>query len=113
MRKKLFPDGLFWENKIKILRKRPMCWGAIGFLLIIFTFLLGRSYREVLYQDETGKIILEGKITDKQYKESSYGGYWQITLKSVSVYRQQESESWSVEQREKRGGLPEEKYLII
>ena len=90
-----------------------MCWGAIGFLLIIFTFLLGRSYREVLYQNETGKIILEGKIADKQYKESSYGGYWQITLKSVSVYRQQESESWSVEQREKRGGLPEEKDLSI
>lgn len=90
-----------------------MCWGAIGFLLIIFTFLLGRSYREVLYQDETGKIILEGKITDKQYKESSYGGYWQITLKSVSVYRQQESESWSVEQREKRGVTPEEKDLSI
>ena len=86
-----------------------MCWGAIGFLLIIFTFLLGRSCREVLYQDETGKNILEGKITDKQYKESSYGGYWQITLKSVSVYRQQESEAWSVEEREKRGGLPEEK----
>lgn len=78
---------MLWEEKIKILRKRPMCWLAIGFLLIIFVFLFGRSYEEVLYQNEIEKTFLEGKIADKQYRESSYGGYWQITLKNVRVLR--------------------------
>lgn len=71
-----------------ILRKRPMCWLAIGFLLIISMFLVGRSYKEALYQEELGEIILEGKIVDKQYKDSGYGGYWQITLKNVKVLRE-------------------------
>ena len=31
---------------------------------------------------------MEGKITDKQYKESVYGDYWQITLKNVQVQDQ-------------------------
>ena len=90
---KINPDvnGLFGKKEIQILRKRPMCWAAIGFLLIIFIFLWGRSYEDVLYQNENEKVFLEGKITEKQYKESSYGGYWQITLKNVRVYEESKS----------------------
>ena len=68
-----------------MLGKRPMCWLAIGFLLIICIFLMGRSYKEVLYQENIGSVYLEGKIVDKQYKESVYGAYWQVTLKQVRV----------------------------
>ena len=87
---KINPDfnGLFGKKEIQILRKRPMCWAAIGFLLIISVFLWGRSYEDVLYQNENEKVFLEGKITEKQYKESSYGGYWQITLKNVRVWKE-------------------------
>ena len=67
-----------------------MCWLAIGFLLIISMFLAGRSYKEVLFQENIGQVYLEGEIVDKQYKESSYGGYWQITLKKVKVSVQEE-----------------------
>ena len=75
-----------WKN----LRKRPMCWLAIGFLLIICIFLLGRSYKEVLYQENIGSVYLEGRVVDKQYKESAYGNYWQVTLKQVKVLRNEE-----------------------
>ena len=73
-----------------LLRKRPMCWAAIGFLLILEFFILGRSYDEVLYQNETGTVLLEGTITDKQYKESAYGDYWQITVKKVRILQEPE-----------------------
>ena len=73
------------RQKTQMLRKRPMCWMAIGFLLIVSMFLVGRSYQEILNQEDLGNVYLEGKIVDKQYKESSYGGYWQITLKKVKV----------------------------
>lgn len=76
-------DGV--KKELKILGKRPMCWLAIGFLLIICGFLVGRSYKEVLYQENIGNVYLEGRIADKQYKESAYGAYWQITLKKVKV----------------------------
>ena len=81
---------LFMEIKmeLKILGKRPMCWLAIGFLLIICIFLQGRSYKEVLYWEDIGNVYLEGKIVDKQYKESAYGAYWQVTLKNVKVLRE-------------------------
>ena len=85
-------NGLFGKKEIQILRKRPMCWAAIGFLLIIFIFLWGRSYDDVLYQNGNERVLLEGKITEKQYKESSYGGYWQITLKNVRVCKESKSE---------------------
>ena len=73
------------RQKTQMLRKRPMCWMAIGFLLIVSMFLVGRSYQEILNREDLGNVYLEGKIVDKQYKESSYGGYWQITLKKVKV----------------------------
>ena len=66
-----------------------MCWLAIGFLLIICIFLMGRSYQEILYQEENGYLYLEGKIADKQYKDSDYGAYWQITLKRVRVFKEE------------------------
>ena len=75
-----------------MLGKRPMCWLAIGFLLIICIFLMGRSYKEVLYQENIGSVYLEGKIADKQYKESAYGAYWQVTLKNVKVLADKENE---------------------
>jgi len=75
---------------LKNLRKRPMCWLAIGFLLIICIFLVGRSYKEVLYQENIGSVYLEGRIVDKQYKESVYGSYWQVTLKQVKVVEEED-----------------------
>lgn len=77
---------------MQILRKRPMCWLAIGFLLIICVFLLGRSYRDVLYQENREQILLEGKIASKKYSESAYGGYWQIVLKRVRVSADEKQE---------------------
>ncbi|MBR3601672.1 MAG: DNA internalization-related competence protein ComEC/Rec2 [Lachnospiraceae bacterium] len=81
------------KKELKILRKRPMCWLAIGFLLIICIFLVGRSYKEVLYQENVGNVYLEGYIADKQYKESGYGAYWQITLKKVKVQNDEKIET--------------------
>lgn len=85
---KRYPNVNGWKKKIRILRKRPVCFAAISFLLMISVFLLGRSYDEVLYGNETGQIFLEGKIAVKQYKESVYGNYWQIILKNVRVLRE-------------------------
>lgn len=77
-----------------------MCWMAIGFLLIICVLLLGRSSTEVLsLKDEKNKgisyrlhekehVMVEGIITSKEYKESIYGGYWQVVLKKVVVRKQ-------------------------
>ena len=79
-------------REMLLLRKRPMCWMAIGFLLIISIFLAGRSYKKILNKEDLGQVYLEGKIVDKQYKESSYGGYWQVTLKKVKVSVQGEEE---------------------
>ena len=76
-----------------------MCWLAIGFLLIICTLLQGRSSTDVLNLkneksdkgfyalQEKESVMLEGIITSKEYKESTYGGYWQIVLKKVVVRR--------------------------
>ena len=77
-----------------------MCWMAIGFLLIICVLLLGRSSTEVLslideksnaisYRlHEKEHVMVEGIITSKEYKESIYGGYWQVVLKKVVVRKQ-------------------------
>ncbi len=86
-------DWILCVRNMQILRKRPMCWLAIGFLLTICIFLLGRSYQDVLYSEDLGEVILEGEIADKQYKDSGYGGYWQITLKKVKVLREADSQS--------------------
>ncbi len=86
------------------IRKRPMCWLAIGFLLIICVLMLGRSAEDVVISKELNssekhlnqrsglessgqneKVNLEGIITSKEYKESAYGGYWQIVLKQVKA----------------------------
>ena len=77
--------GVLVKEKRQILRTRPMCWLAIGFLLIISVFLLGRSYKDILPFWESGEVVLEGTIENKQYKESAYGAYWQVTLENVSV----------------------------
>lgn len=67
-------------------RKRPMCHLAIGFLLILCLVLQGRSYKKEFYCPENKEILLEGKITNKEYRQSFYGNYWQITLKNVVLY---------------------------
>ena len=76
-----------------------MCWLAIGFLLIICVLLLGRSTTDVLnLKDEKSnaisyrlyekeQVMVEGIITSKEYKESIYGGYWQVVLKKVVVWK--------------------------
>ena len=76
-----------------------MCWLAIGFLLIICVLLLGRSNTDVLnLKDEKSnaisyrlyekeQVMVEGIITSKEYKESIYGGYWQVVLKKVVVWK--------------------------
>lgn len=77
-----------------------MCWLAIGFLLIICVLLPGRSGTDVLsLKDEKSNtisyrlhekehVMVEGIITTKEYKESIYGGYWQVVLKKVVVRKQ-------------------------
>ena len=72
------------REKLLIFKTRPMCWLAIGFLVIISSFLLGRSLPETELISGT-RILLEGKIVQKEYKESGYGGYWQLTLKQVKM----------------------------
>ena len=61
------------NEELKSLRKRPMCWLAIGFLLIICIFFVGRSYRDILYQEDIGTVYLEGKIIDKDDKPQGVG----------------------------------------
>ena len=93
-----------WFAKVKkewkILGKRPMCWLAVGFLLIICIFLMGRSYKEIPKPENDGSVYLEGRVADKQYKESGYGGYWQVTLKGVKVLKRKEKESVQEQKRE-------------
>ena len=86
--------------KSHLIRKRPMCWLAIGFLLIICVFYLGRSYHDVLYVENLDEVTLEGSVVGKQYKESSYGGYWQVTLKKVSVLRKRRTDEFYISDRE-------------
>ena len=66
-----------------------MCWLAIGFLLIICILTLGRSKENIPLQniglEENEWIRLEGSIVSKEYKDSAYGGYWQIVLEKVKV----------------------------
>lgn len=81
-----YADMEKWQS----VRKRPMCWLAIGFLLIISVLLMGRSYQEVLYSQDLKEVLLEGKVVDKQYKQSRYSGYWQVTLKRVKVLRNED-----------------------
>ena len=94
----------FWKSERKRLRKRPMCFLAIGFLLILCMFGLGRSYQNVLYSEDLGEVFLEGIVTEKQYKESAYGGYWQVTLKKVRVLRENRSEELEKTGREESVG---------
>ena len=77
-------------------RKRPMCWLAIGFLLMICALTLGRSKNEILFINrnlEEEWILLEGNIVSKEYKESAYGGYWQVVLKNVEVKVKEEQDT--------------------
>ena len=66
-----------------------MCWIAIGFLLIICILMLGRSTEHIPLEniglEENDEIFLEGSIVSKEYKDTIYGGYWQIILKKVKV----------------------------
>lgn len=80
--------GFLYPNReqLLILKTRPMCWLAIGFLVIISSFLLGRSYREPAFESDR-QVLLEGRIVQKEYKESDYGGYWQLTLKQVKTFQ--------------------------
>ena len=94
----------FWKSERKRLRKRPMCFLAIGFLLILCMFGLGRSYQNVLYSEDLGEVFLEGIVTEKQYKESAYGDYWQVTLKKVRVLRENRSEELEKTGREESVG---------
>ena len=80
-----------------------MCWLAIGFILIITVLILGRSYKEILIQDEIGEVFLEGKIVNKQYKESSYGAYWQVTLKNVRVLQKSKINMITEKERQEEG----------
>ena len=91
---------------MKLFRKRPMCWIAIGFLLFVSVLVLGRSYsnetiRIKEYREgenygllqENDTVLLEGIIVSKEYKESSYGGYWKVVLKQVRLALPKEDET--------------------
>ena len=90
------------QSLAELLRKRPMCWLAIGFLLMISVILVGRSYKEAIYQGEETQVYLEGKITDKEYKNSVYGGYWQVTLSNVKVLYQDEEDDVGIAEQSKK-----------
>ena len=85
-----FAEIWMFIRKTKILRKRPMCWLAIGFLLILLVFLLGRGYNNTWKWGIENDVLLEGEIVSKEYKENSYGGFWQLTLKHVRVQVKEE-----------------------
>ena len=81
-------------------RKRPMCWLAIGFLLIICCLMLGRSakeimseqsdsedvknYLDVVEQNET--VILEGNIVSKEYKEYCETRLFRLTYIIIYIF---------------------------
>jgi len=70
--------------------KRPLCVIAMVFLFVLSFLFLGRSYRE--FGDDFGKqeVFLEGTVVNKQYKSTTYGEYWQITLKNVILRSENE-----------------------
>ena len=71
------------NNEIEIIR--PMCWMAMVLVMILGILLGGKSYEEIDNLPENQEFMVEGRIVNKQYKESYYGGYWQIVLKNVKI----------------------------
>lgn len=68
--------------------KRPMCWLAAGFVIIICIFLSARSWEKAVSHMDTGQALIEGIITSKEYKDGGYGAYWQLTIKDIFCYNE-------------------------
>ena len=60
--------------------KRPLCWLAVILSAIIF---LNFQQKPVSVFQNQEQVQLRGIIAEKQYQETSYGSYLQITLKQV------------------------------
>lgn len=72
--------------------KRPVCWLALLFLLLLTSMIRQRGWQANRLELENTGVILEGRVAEKSRKENSYGEYWEITIKDV---KQAEEEKYS------------------
>ena len=63
--------------------RRPLCWVASLFVIVICVFLSVTSRENEVILSDLQEGWIEGIITEKEYKEGSYSGYWELTLTSV------------------------------
>ena len=57
----------------------------MAFILIPGSLFWGRSYEEISHLSQNQQVLIEGQIVKKEYKDSTYGGYWQLVLKDVRM----------------------------
>ncbi len=97
---------------MRIFRKRPMCYLAIGFLLILCLGLGERSSKLKVDVQEGREVCLEGTVSDKEYRDLQYGSYLLLTLKNVRMYTEEDTEaSFLVEAEKVTEEVLEGKYL--
>ena len=69
--------------------KRPMCWLAGLFFLILSVFVESRSWKESTAGFLETEVLLTGRITQKQEKEGYYGKGWELRLAEVVLKREE------------------------
>ena len=69
--------------------KRPMCWLAGLFFLILSIFVESRSWKESTAGFLETEVLLTGRITQKQEKEGYYGKGWELRLAEVVLKREE------------------------
>lgn len=67
--------------------KRPICWLAGLFFLILSVFVESRSWKESTAGFLETEVLLTGRITQKQEKEGYYGKGWELRLAEVVLKR--------------------------
>ena len=65
--------------------RRPLCWLAGVFFLMLSLFVGNRNWKESVYHFLETEIFLSGKIWEKQEKETFYGKGWELILTEVSL----------------------------
>ena len=69
--------------------KRPICWLAGLFFLILSVFVESRSWKESTAGFLETEVLLTGRITQKQEKEGYYGKGWELRLAEVVLKREE------------------------
>ncbi len=69
--------------------KRPMCWLAGLFFLILSIFVESRSWKESTAGFLETEVLLTGRITQKQEKEGYYGKGWELRLAEVVLKKEE------------------------